>query len=221
VNIQDSRTEAIEAGRDKLARAMMRFDQLAHRATTSLATLTKENAELKARIRELADQIEQERTIAQQNEKLFSSNKSEAAQHKAELLKLTEQLTQKESNVSEQSLRATRLEEELTATLARLSEHENSEKEGQGKSKNNENQIRVLEERLAADAIELQNLSKLLREKERESATWALKLTAEDAKLASTSLDALLKKLDAMELKLTKESLVSAAGAEVALSETK
>jgi chromosome segregation ATPase len=213
VNIQDSRTEAIEAGRDKLARAMMRFDQLAHRATTSLATLTKENAELKARIRELADQIEQERTIAQQNEKLFSSNKSEAAQHRAELLKLTEQLAQKEFEVSEQSLRATRLEEELTATLARLSERENSEKEGQGKSKNNEKQIRALEERVAADAIELQNLSKQLHEKERESSSWAIKLSAEDSKLASTSLDALLKKIEMMEAKLVNENLVEASGA--------
>ena len=190
---------------------MMRFDQLAHSVTSVISTLTREKSELESRLKELSELLDQERSIAKQQEKLFSSNKGETEQRLSELAELRSKLSEQEAISRQQLLTIAQLEEACMTGLQKLEALQQDEQVKLTETTTQQASLADLEKNLASITLERDALRSKVQATERADATWAVKLSRGDVKAATQSLDAIAKKLEIMEqriLQATEETSV-------------
>lgn len=182
----------------------MRFDQLAHTVSSTISTLTREKKELEARAKELSELLEQERSIAKQREKLFSSNQGESEQHQTELNELRAKLKEHDALAKQKIQSISTLENELMTTRQRVEDQENKERVRLSESATLETDIAGLEKTLTLVTAERDALKNKLHTKENEDSTIGLKLSREEMKTAAKTLDLISKKLEGIEQKVLK-----------------
>jgi chromosome segregation ATPase len=174
---------------------MARLDTLVRRAVETIALLKRDKHELSARLAQVEELLEQERSNTRQRDKLFQSNKSEVDHFEGELTELKAVRQAQESLIAEQSGTITKLEEELTAIASKLAETEQLVVSGEVTSALQG----ALETKLLATSNERDEMRARLYQVEREAAGWVVTLNKEDAKKAEKAIDMIIKRIDQVE----------------------
>ncbi len=174
---------------------MARLDTLVRRAVETINLLKRDKQELTARVAQLDELLEQERSNTRQRDKLFQSNRSEVDHFAEEINELKTQRAGQDSLIVEQAESITKLEEELTEIATKLAEKEQLVIISEASSRDQTE----LESKLNAAARERDEMRAKVYQFECEAAGWAVTLTKEDAKKAEKAVDVIIKRIDQVE----------------------
>lgn len=203
---KNSRAITLAGAREQLARSIARLEGLSRHASEVLAHAAKEKHELEARVLDLTARLEQERSLYDQREKLFLSDKVEsksasaqATELKRELKALEAKHEQQELIVQEQHAAITRLESALSASAEQLTERNSRSSKELSEAATSLANMSQIEVKLAAVVKERDELKANLHQREREEARWVLKLTKDEALRATKAIDAVLDRVNRVE----------------------
>ena len=210
---KNSRAITLAGAREQLARSITRLESLARNASDVLARATKEKHELEARVQDLTARLEQERSLYDQREKLFLSDKVESKSASAQVTELKRELKaleakheQQELRMQEQLTEIARLESALNASAEQLSERTVQLTERNSRSSKELSEaatslanLSLIEAKLSAVVNERDELKAKLHQHEREEARWVLKLTKDEALRATKAIDAVLDRVNRFE----------------------
>ncbi len=203
---KNSRAITLAGAREQLARSIARLEGLARHASEVLARATKEKLELEARVLDLTARLEQERSLYDQREKLFLSDKVESKSASAQASELKREMKSLEAKHEQQALimeeqltSITRLESALSASAEQLTERNSRSSKELSEAATSLANLSQIEAKLAAVVKERDELKANLHQHEREEARWVLKLTKDEALRATKAIDAVLDRVNRVE----------------------
>ena len=195
----ESREITLSLSRERLARALTKFERVSHDATETIVNLRQEKLVLEKRLTELTKLFDQERSNFEQRVALLTSSQTETEERAKAFDELTCRLDDQERLMNEQIEMIGRLETELEDRAGQLRERSELEIAWKREIEEWRTKVAQLEGRVEAVQAERDAMKSQLYDHERTDAQFALRLTPEERDLAAKSIDSLLDQLSAME----------------------
>jgi chromosome segregation ATPase len=195
----ESREVVLGLSRERLARAMTRFERLARDAAERIHHLKQEKQALEKRLADLEALFTQERQNFEQRASLLTSVSSESDERAKAFIDLNARHADQERLLNEQSETIARLESELATRKEQLKEQASVGSTSQAELVEWKTKTAQLEDRLEKIGKERDAFRTRIFEDERMNAQYVLRLTADDRDNAAKAMDALIDQLSAME----------------------
>ncbi len=198
----ESREITLSLSRERLARAITKFERVSRDAVETISGLRQEKLGLEKRLSDLSKLFDQERSNFEQRVALLSSSKSEAEERVKAFQELTARLNDQDRLMNEQLSMISQLEEELANRAGQLRDRVELEAAWKNEMEEWRSRVTQLESHLEATEAERDALVADRSKRESEDARFALKLTSEERDLAATAIDAVLDQLGVMESRI-------------------
>jgi chromosome segregation ATPase len=198
----ESQETTLTLSRERLARAISKFERLARDAGETITALRQEKQGLDRRLADLTKLVEQERSNFKQKTALLTSFNLETEERAKTAEDLNRRLTEQEGLMTEQLETITRLESQLEQSSREFSKRDVLEAAGNQEMEEWRAKVSQLEGRLANTQSERDSMKSELYEHERQEAHFALRLTPEDRDKAAKAIDTLLDQLTVMETRI-------------------
>jgi len=202
----ESQETTLILSRERLARAIAKFERLARDASETISGLRQEKQGLERRLADLTKLVEQERSNFQQRAALLSSAKSETEERAKAADELNRRLMEQEGLMSQQLETIARLESQIEDNRRQFADLKEAEAESQHERSEWRTKVEQLQSRLETVLGERDAMKSQLYQHEREEAQFALKMTPEDRDKAAKAIDSLLDQLATMETRVTPQS---------------
>lgn len=198
----ESREITLSLSRERLARAIAKFERVSRDAVETISGLRQEKLVLEKQFSDLTKLYDQDRSNFEQRAALLSSVKTETEERAKSFDELTCRLDDQERLMNEQIAMIGHLEAELSDRAGQLRERSELEAAWKNEIEEWRSKVAQLQGHLETAQTERDALQTQLYDHEREDAQYALRLTPEERDHAAKSIDALLDQLGAMESRI-------------------